>query len=151
MKKKNLNIALKLTGPDSEKGLIRLDDFLSELAALQEALESIDKELNGKAADYRHFYRINPLKRPNRDKPYNNLTTPDAIHLATAVIYNCDEFWTMDGLNPTSDKYESIKPLWLNNKVANDSIIVTAPAMPQGTLPLGIEAEPTTRRFKLGE
>lgn len=55
MRKKNLNIALKLEGPESEHGLIRLDDFLRELAALREALESIDKELNGKSTLY---YRV---------------------------------------------------------------------------------------------
>ncbi len=28
---------------------------------------------------------------------HRNLKTPDAIHLATASYYNCDEFWTNDG------------------------------------------------------
>lgn len=27
---------------------------------------------------------------------YPSLKTPDALHLATAVHYNCDEFWTND-------------------------------------------------------
>ncbi|HEY4417482.1 MAG TPA: hypothetical protein VGO57_17455 [Verrucomicrobiae bacterium] len=55
MSKKNLNIALKLEGPASEKGLVRLDDFLRELTALREALEAIDREINGKSTLY---YRV---------------------------------------------------------------------------------------------
>jgi len=27
---------------------------------------------------------------------FPTLKTPDAIHLATAIFYNCDEFWTND-------------------------------------------------------
>lgn len=27
---------------------------------------------------------------------FNNLKTPDALHLATALHYNCNEFWTND-------------------------------------------------------
>lgn len=27
---------------------------------------------------------------------FPSLKTPDAIHLATAIFYNCDEFWTND-------------------------------------------------------
>lgn len=75
---------------------------------------------------------------PTPEQTVSNLLTPDAIHLATATIYECDELWTLDGLNPSPDKYQSVKPLWLNNKVANDSIIITAPSMPQGTFPLGV-------------
>jgi hypothetical protein len=44
-----------LQGLESEKGFIRLDNLLSELAALQEALESIDREMNGKSTLY---YRV---------------------------------------------------------------------------------------------
>jgi len=52
---KNLKIALKLEGPPSEKGLIRLSDLLGELSALQDALQSIDREQNGKSTLY---YRV---------------------------------------------------------------------------------------------
>ncbi len=27
---------------------------------------------------------------------FTGLKTPDALHLATAVYHNCDEFWTKD-------------------------------------------------------
>ncbi len=27
---------------------------------------------------------------------FSGLKTPDALHLATAIFYNCDEFWTND-------------------------------------------------------
>lgn len=127
-----------------------INDFNNLFRFGLHSLKDVDPKVAEKAAEYRHFYRINPLKRTNRDKPYVNLATPDAIHLATAVLNDCDEFWTMDGLNPSSDRHESIKPLWLNNKVGNDSIVITAPAMQQGSLPLGVEAQPN-RRFKLGE
>jgi hypothetical protein len=50
-----LNIALALVGPESERGLIRLNDLLSELTALRETLECIDRELNGKSTLY---YRV---------------------------------------------------------------------------------------------
>jgi len=53
--KNKLNIALALTGPESERGLIRLNDLLSELTALRETLECIDRELNGKSTLY---YRV---------------------------------------------------------------------------------------------
>lgn len=56
MKKGSLNIALKLKGLESETGIIRLSNLLDELTALQEALQSIDKELNrGKSTLY---YRV---------------------------------------------------------------------------------------------
>jgi predicted nucleic acid-binding protein len=113
-----------------------VEDFKNRFKFGTHKLFDVDPIVSEKAAEYRQFYRANPLKRPNREKPFTNLVTPDAIHLATAKLYDCDEFWTLDGLNETKDKYESIKPLWLNNKVGGDALIITAPALPQGTLPL---------------
>ena len=55
-KRRSLKIVLKLEGPDSEKGLIRLDYFLAELTALRQALTCVDKDINkGKNTLY---YRI---------------------------------------------------------------------------------------------
>lgn len=56
MKKNTLNIALNLLGPESEKGLIRLDNFLDRLAALQEALQAVDRERNGGKSTL--YYRV---------------------------------------------------------------------------------------------
>ena len=52
MKKKNLNIALQLEGTEDESGNIRLDDFLSEIAALRATLSAIDRDVNGKHTVY---------------------------------------------------------------------------------------------------
>jgi predicted nucleic acid-binding protein len=122
---------LKLNGLEKE-----IEDFKNRFKFGLHKLKDVDPKIAERAAMYRHHYRINPIERPPRAKPFINLATPDAIHLATATLYQCDEFWTFDGLNPSTDKHESIKPLWLNNKVANDSIIITAPSLPQGILPL---------------
>lgn len=43
---------------------------------------SLDKEIFHQAAKLR--------------ADFSGLKTPDALHLATAVYYNCDEFWTND-------------------------------------------------------
>jgi hypothetical protein len=65
MIKKDLKISLILQGPESEKGFIRLDNLLSQLAALQEALESIDRAINGKGTVY---YRVVNLSKKNPTK-----------------------------------------------------------------------------------
>jgi uncharacterized protein len=40
---------------------------------------------------------------------FNSLKTPDALHLATAFHYNCDEFWTND------NRLNSIAPSLVKN------------------------------------
>jgi len=113
-----------------------IEDFKNRFKWGLHKLKDVDPKVAERAALYRHYYRTNPVKGPNRVKPFTNLTTPDAIHLATATLYECDEFWTFDGMNPKADKHESIKPLWLNNKVATDAIIITPPFMRQGVMAL---------------
>ncbi len=65
MNKKSLEISLVLQGPESEKGFVRLDNLLSQLAALQEALESVDRAVNGKTTVY---YRVVNLSKRNPTK-----------------------------------------------------------------------------------
>lgn len=50
-----LEISLKLEGPEIESGNIRLDDFLSQIAALKAALSAVDHDVNGRQSLY---YRV---------------------------------------------------------------------------------------------
>jgi predicted nucleic acid-binding protein len=114
-----------------------LQDFQNRFQfALHKAIDP-DPVICDKAARYRDFYFRNPIKRPTRDKPYCNLQTPDAIHLATAKLNGCGEVWTFDGLHTGKDKWESIKMLWLDNKVAGEPLLIVAPVIEQPPLPLG--------------
>ena len=123
-----------------------LDDFNNRFRIGAHKLIDLDPIIAKKAAELRHYYRKNPLKLPNKSKPSANLLTPDAIHLATAIIYQCDEFWTLDGLDAAHDKHKSIKPLWLNNKAGNHQLIIVPPALPQPSLPfvIPVSAKPPT-------
>ena len=49
-----------------------------------------DSRIMDKAAAIREYYANHP--------PTRRIYTPDAIHLATAILYEADEFHTMDGL-----------------------------------------------------
>ena len=44
---------------------------------------------------------------------FNALKTPDALHLATALHHNCDEFWTND------NRLNSIAPSLVKNILTN--------------------------------
>jgi hypothetical protein len=111
-----------------------IEDFRNKFKFGIHKLFDVDPPIAEKAAKYRDFYRSKPVKNAVSGQEFTNLATPDAIHLATAVIYECQEFWTFDGLNPSADKHQTIKPLWLNNKVGEDKIIIAAPVLNQGVL-----------------
>jgi predicted nucleic acid-binding protein len=113
-----------------------IDNFKSRFKMGLHKLYDVDPIIAERAAGYRDYYRKHPVKMPNREKAYTNLSTADAIHLATAIHYKADEFWTFDGLSQKCDKYESIKPLWLGNKVGAETITIIPPSLPQGALPL---------------
>jgi predicted nucleic acid-binding protein len=55
----------------------------------------------------------------------NKIKTPDAIHLATAIIYKADEMQTMDGLELKSTK--KTKLLTLNGDVAGYKLSIVNP------------------------
>jgi len=103
-------------------------------------LHDFDPKIAEQAAEYRSHYAAHPVAAPGcldskgHQVFVSNLTTFDAAQLATAVRYQCDEFWTMDGLRQKVDGHKSVKPLWLGNMVAADPLIITAPSTPQGVL-----------------
>lgn len=84
--------------------------------------------------------RVAKLARDLRDyyfsKPdiYNGKTlcTPDAIHLATAILYKAKEFHTFDG----SNKNGSLGLLKLSGDVGGHNLIVCKPQSNQGELDL---------------
>jgi len=64
--KNALNIALKLEGPSDERGgMLRLDDLLSEIRALQDALESLDRDLHGRSTLYYRVVNLSHRKVSN--------------------------------------------------------------------------------------
>jgi hypothetical protein len=62
----------------------------------------------------------------NSQTTSKHLTTPDAIHLATAVIYNCAEFLTFDGRSERKGD-KTIGLLWLGNKAGQDDLVIAQP------------------------
>ncbi len=62
-----------------------IEDFKNRFKFGLHKLKDVDPKVAERAALYRHYYRTNPIKRPTRPKPFTNLATPDAIHLATCL------------------------------------------------------------------
>jgi hypothetical protein len=54
------------------------------------------------------------------------ISTPDAVHLATAIIYRADEFHTMDGLQKGGTK-KPRKIMALNGNVAGYPLVIVQP------------------------
>ena len=94
--------------------------------------EDVTPPISMRARQYRDYYQANPVKCPHGEGIRSDLTTPDAIHLATAVIFNCEQFLTFDG--SSSGRKNTIGLLWLENKVGNDSLIISQPEQLQGEL-----------------
>lgn len=73
--------------------------------------------------------RVKFLNHPSKRK----LSTPDAIHLATALIYEVNEFWTLDD-GKKNPKYLGLLELdgheWL------DKLVIKRPHVEQPELPL---------------
>lgn len=59
------------------------------------------------------------------ETPKRSISTPDAIHLATAIIYKADEFQTMDGLEQGGAK--RTKLLALSGNVAGYNFPIVQP------------------------
>lgn len=84
-----------------------------------------DMRVTDRASAIREFYNTRG----------NKIKTPDAIHLATAIIYKADELQTMDGLETKSTK--KTKLLALNGDVAGYRLSIVNP-YPLNVPPAGI-------------
>jgi predicted nucleic acid-binding protein len=76
-----------------------------------------DARVMDRASAIREYYA--------NEKPKRSISTPDAIHLATAIIYKADEFQTMDGLEQGGTK--RTKLLALSGNVAGYNLPVVQP------------------------
>lgn len=74
-----------------------------------------DPRVMDKAAEIREYHR----------KKAQSVSTPDAIHLATAILYNADEFHTMDGLQQGGSKRRKL--LSLSGDVGGHNLTVVNP------------------------
>jgi predicted nucleic acid-binding protein len=104
-------------------------DFTRTIQSGIHQVEDVTPPIAFRARQYRDYYKAHPVKWPRGNETRSDLTTADAIHLATASILGCDQFWTFDGSSTT------IKPtigiLWLGNQVGTDSMIICQPQQAQ--------------------
>ncbi|MBI1813752.1 MAG: type II toxin-antitoxin system VapC family toxin [Deltaproteobacteria bacterium] len=70
--------------------------------------------------------------------PTPRITTPDAIHLATAIAIPCETFFTFDGADPVDKKVRKILPLGptIAGRHTLDTKAPRRPVSSQGVLPL---------------
>jgi hypothetical protein len=71
-----------------------------------------------------------------------NLGSPDCVHLATAIIYQADVFYTLDG-GGKRGKANDLLPL--NGNVAGYPLTIRKPLASQGSLLIGLQAQPSAR------
>lgn len=76
-------------------------------------LKDPNSEIMDISAKIRNYYRA---ARKNDNTAIRPPCTPDAIHLATAIYYECDKFFTLD----YKDKKDSCGILKLTNPIANE-------------------------------
>jgi Predicted nucleic acid-binding protein, contains PIN domain len=80
----------------------------------------VDMRVAKLARDLRNYYLAKPDEFQGK-----TLTAPDAIHLATAILYRASEFHTFDGNN--NNKYQSLGLLPLSGNVGGHNLIIRKP------------------------
>ncbi len=87
------------------------------------------KDIHTLAGEIRSFYKTQKAADPSAIKTPQ---TADAIHLATAIYYECDSFYTLD----SKDKLDGCGLLKLTNPIAGKYILtITKPIVDQTGLP----------------
>jgi len=107
------------------------DGRRSELKKLQQMpdrfqFSAVDTKVAEKAHNIRDSYR----KMPDKDE--KTVSTPDAIHLATAIIQVCDVFYTFD--EKDRDEKKTLGLLPLSGDVAIDNLEIRKPPPAQQRL-----------------
>lgn len=93
-------------------------------------IKDATKNINKLAGEIRSFYKARKAADPTAVKTPSG---PDAIHLATAIYYECKAFYTIDA----KDKADSCGLLKLTNPIAGKYILtITRPIVDQAGLPM---------------
>lgn len=71
------------------------------------------------------------------------VSTPDAIHLATAIAYNCEHFYTLDGTGKKkSGRKQDLKLLLIQGKICGKyRLNITVPRKDQLVIPAALNEE----------
>ena len=105
------------------------DLFKSLLQRRMMVTISVDIKVAGLASNLRSYYK----KSKEHEK---TLCTPDALHLATAILYKADEFHTFDGSNK-----KSLGLLNLGGDVGGYPLIIRKPKSAQFGLDLTMKKD----------
>lgn len=112
------------------------DKQVRTLKKLFEGRHITDVAADGRVFDMAHeirnYYQIKRNTAPNQPK----ISTPDSIHLATAILYEATEFHTFDGASQNGGRG---KLIGLNGNVAGHKLKICAPAGSQFRLNLDNE------------
>ena len=101
-------------------------------------LINIDARIAQMASEIRNYYNERGVK----------IETPDAQHLATAIIYEVDEFHTLDG---DGDRQRPNDILRLNGDVAGHPLHIRVPTSLQNPLLQGVGPLPPVEAEQAGE
>lgn len=97
---------------------------------------TLDQRISRKASEIRNYYNQKGIK----------VKTPDATHLASAIIYQADEFHTLDG---SGERKRPSSLLSLNGDVAGSPLHIRVPTAVQGKL--SFSEAPAQKIAKSGE
>jgi predicted nucleic acid-binding protein len=99
---------------------------------------TVDNRIAKRASEIRNYYNEKGIK----------LSTPDSIHLATAIIYEVDEFHTLDGDGHRKRPNDLLR---LNGDVAGYPLHIRVPKAVQGSLLANVGPLTIDNTTKVGE
>ena len=100
------------------------EQFFETMRRSNVSVISADIRVTKLARNLRDYYSSEPEKFKNK-----TLSTPDAIHLATAILYKAKEFHTFD-----ADNKKSLGLLGLDGNVGGHNLVICKPDDKQGEL-----------------
>lgn len=94
---------------------------------------SVDRRIAEMAHEIRSYYEDAPP----------TVSTPDAIHLATAIAYNCEQFYTLDGTGKNkAGRKKELKLLLIQGKICGKyKLKITVPRADQLVLPTALDED----------